>query len=171
MPITSNPRPRLPACAAAIAIAVASTGTEGASIQPTYAAVHACQPALPAYEGAIRKRPKAVQNEGTVPAFVTCGVSGDYGSNLDKGIYYVRVAMINMTPEPVAITCTLVPGMHATTSATHLPVTSVMPVGDIGWGINWIHTDHGGRFGTSAAVSCALPPGIGISGTMSYYTE
>ncbi len=31
-----------------------------------------CQAALPAFEGAIRKRPLAVQNEGTTNAFVTC---------------------------------------------------------------------------------------------------
>jgi len=35
-------------------------------------AVGRCQGALPNYEGAIRKRPLAVQNEGTGSAFVTC---------------------------------------------------------------------------------------------------
>ena len=45
----------------------------------------ACQAALPAYEGLIRKRPMAIQNEGVSTAFVTCapvtlqGVSTSFG--------------------------------------------------------------------------------------------
>ena len=55
---------------------------------PTAAAVDRCQPALPTFDGSIRKRPKAVQNEGTSIAFITCGFSGDNFAANDDGIYY-----------------------------------------------------------------------------------
>jgi len=158
-------------CSALFGLVMAGD-SNAATVAPTAAAVDRCQPALPTYEGSIRKRPKAVQNEGTTTAFVTCGFSGDNFSSGANGIYYAAVLLINNTDSPLQVTCTLVPGRHATVVGGFLPKTSTIDPGDPNGGLGWHYPDYDdGRFGVTAAVSCSLPPGAGISEVLSYFTN
>lgn len=159
-------------CSVLLASLLMAPDSKAQTIAPTAAAVDRCQPALPAYDGNIRKRPKAVQNEGTATAFVTCGFSGDNFSALDNGIYYAAVLLVNNTASPLEVTCTLVPGRHATVVGGFLPLTTTVNPGDPNAGLGWHYPDYDdGRFGVTAAVSCALPPGAGISEVLNYFTD
>ena len=66
------------ALASAFALLVAS-GLSTADAQSNYvyldqqsSGAGVCAAALPAFEGLVRKRPRAIQNEGSTNAFVTC---------------------------------------------------------------------------------------------------
>jgi hypothetical protein len=129
----------------------------------THAAVEVCQASMPIHDGKIRKRPRAVQNEGTTTAFVTCGLEGrgGYRSTVPNA-KTVIVKLINEgSPTTQTVNCTAIDVMNDSITATsshlvppHAPQiiefasTQINPA--TGW---WL----------IPAVSCALPPGIGIS--------
>jgi hypothetical protein len=67
-----------------------------------------CQAALPSYEGQIRKRPLAIQNEGTAAAFITCSPSSlQYVPMQDFGH---GVFLANNSAASVTVNCTAVMG-------------------------------------------------------------
>lgn len=67
-----------------------------------------CHPALPRYDGDVRKRPLAVVNEGTAPAFVTCSLPIDMANT--NGIEVAYIVLHNMGSGPATIACTGVYG-------------------------------------------------------------
>lgn len=159
-------------CSVLSAALLLSPQSAAVTVAPFAAAVDRCQPALPTFDGNIRKRPKAVQNEGTTTAFVTCGFTGDAFASGANGIYYATLFLVNNTPGAIEINCTLVPGSYATVVGGFLPKTRVIPAGDTGALIEWSSSSYAnGRFGANAAVSCALPPGAGIGEVLDYYTN
>ena len=74
----------------------------------------ACQAALPVFDGQIRKRPLAIQNEGTSNAFITCALRGRFGgtSATTGTSAFVTVGLINNTGSSRTATCTLVDGRN-----------------------------------------------------------
>ncbi len=120
-------------------------------------AVANCQGALPAYEGAIRKRPLAVQNEGGSAAFVTCAFAVTERPKL------ARLWFNAINGSAVAISCTAVSG--ATGAAAYASKTVTAPANGSRVDITWLPTDFGtsGAFATRfVSMSCALPAGAGI---------
>lgn len=119
-------------------------------------AVVGCQAALPAYDGLIRKRPKAVANEGTADAFVTCGPA--HNPDRYDSIQRVNVQVANRNPTPVTITCTLVDGLHDFTWSPSL--TKSITLGPNVRGILvWEYaSDNGNELYTTPSFSCILPP-------------
>jgi hypothetical protein len=127
-----------------------------------------CQSALPTFDGQIRKRPLAVQNEGTSSAFVSCAFMVP---SKGTGVTQVTLTADNNTSSPVDISCTLVSGVSHFT-ATYHPKTITLPANS---GLNylqWTAADNGGAnfddFALSA--SCNLPVGTGLSFTQTVFS-
>ena len=103
-----------------------------------------CQSALPVFDGNIRKRPKAVANEGASNAFVTC----DFEStpNPMSQVAAIRVFFINRNGAATSISCTAVFGIgdiSFTPSSTK--TVSAAPGG--GAELEWdAVADNGGSF-------------------------
>lgn len=112
-----------------------------------------CQAALPAFEGLVRKRPRAIQNEGNSTAFVTCAPP-QYAllSDPESGL---RVQVLNNGGSPVTVNCTGV-----TQDNLYLARSTTMAAGGSGE-MSW-DEDDGDGVGSFVAISCALPPGVGI---------
>lgn len=133
-------------------------------------ATGACQAALPAYEGLVRKRPLTLQNDGSSAAFVSCALMGTTkGADNIRSIRDVSVAFVNnRSSGDVTVSCTLVTGIanfgegYITRSATLIP--GALDV------VTWDATDNGDiGFEYAGNVSCLLPPGAGLAYTLSNY--
>ncbi|MGY0613230.1 MULTISPECIES: hypothetical protein [unclassified Luteimonas] len=157
-------RPILLATSIVALLALASGDTDAAttSRMTTASAPALCQPALPAYDGRIRKRPLAVQNESSTNAFVSCALIGD-GNSLG-GTQQIFVYLINLNDAPASITCTLV-NSHAGDVFLSVTKTREVPANDPGGatGLHWLPVDNGGNpFSRWTSLSCNLPAGTGI---------
>ena len=133
-----------------------------------------CQGALPAFETAIRKRPLAVKNEGTTPAFVTCSFTsqGQDGGMSTRNPTRVAVYFRN-SGAPVTLSCTGVSGYEGTASTAQYVVKS-MPLGGGIPSLVWSAADFGeaayfpnGLF----SISCALAPGVSIHESVVQFEE
>ena len=138
-------------------------------------ATGACQPALPAFDGQIRKRPLAVQNEGTAPAFVSCsltgttsGVGGSGGRTVETVWLYAR----NATATSATLGCTLVDNFSGNATPTaYIPKSLVLPPGGAGV-LQWDAADNGGvNYILVANFSCSLPVGVGLTLTRVDYRD
>lgn len=126
-----------------------------------------CQAALPTFEGLIRKRPLAVQNEGEANAFVTCAYTSDTQSSGNPGTSSFVASFINNSPAQMTVTCTAVVGFSSG-SATYITKESpiILPGGVATSSIAWTSADNGGvAYAPNLPVnlSCNLPPGAGIA--------
>ena len=128
-----------------------------------------CQSALPVFDTLIRKRPLAVQNEGTGPAFITCGFEFDAGQATNFAPLMVDTYFSNNTDADIEITCTGVTGW-AGGDNEYVAFSTTIPAVDPEEGdgnIFWEDADfEGGGMETSLiAISCNLPAGVGINDT------
>lgn len=120
----------------------------------------ACTGALPTFEGALRKRPKAIANEGTSTAFITCSAVADiYNSVKPKRVF---AGMTNRGAAPADLTCTFVNGdeYHGSTAR---PLTVSVAAGAfaiIGWNAVAPATEFDRQ---AVSISCALPPGMELN--------
>jgi hypothetical protein len=131
-------------------------------------ATGACQSALPVFDGQIRKRPLAVQNEGTAAAFVNCSFAGT--DRAVDGLTFIYVYADNNTASAIDLSCTLVTGWDGIQE--YFPKTVSMPANSTLNEFLWDASDHGGaNFEYPANVSCNLPVGTGLSVTFVYFDE
>jgi hypothetical protein len=133
-----------------------------------------CQAALPAFEGQIRKRPLALQNEGTSNAFVSCSLMGviSHATGLFAGkVFGVQLWLDNNSGAPISVTCTLVEGRSGGTENVHIVKTVTMPAGSKDNEMSWSQDPDfgGGMLNGSPSISCNLLPGTGISSTHVHY--
>lgn len=146
--------------AATVASTMALAAPASAVDAPRIPIAHAtafCQPALPAFDGLVRKRPLAVQNEGSSNAFVTCSIPLDLGAATFDG---VAIYFVNNNEVDTAINCTMANGGGAG-SVVYIPKSTVVPPG--GGNNSWTPADNGGdELVPLASFSCNLPPGTGI---------
>lgn len=163
-------------CTAAVGLA-ATTVHDAGAVTLTRSFVHnatgTCQAALPSFEGLVRKRPLALQNEGSDSAFVSCSLVGTHLGPGYNGRVMDRVFMglINDAATPVAVSCTLVDGVAGAISASLIPKLAAIPANGRAE-LEWAAADNGDqRFVFAANVQCVLPPGTGISYTSSWYEE
>lgn len=63
-------------------------------------ATNSCSPSLPFFEGVVRKRPLAVQNEGSELSYVSCSFSNTGTLNS------VSITLINLSGTPKNVDCT-----------------------------------------------------------------
>lgn len=125
-------------------------------------AVESCQGSLPNFEGALRKRPLAVSNEGTSTAFVSCSMAKILGS--PSGITAVYGLFTNRTGAPVSISCTLVDGYAGPGAApVYLPKTLSVAANNYATLFWTSAADNGGIAFVLANLNCALPAGTEIN--------
>jgi hypothetical protein len=151
--------------ATAAAAALLSTAPVHANDWST--AVDVCQGSLPAFEGQLRKRPLAISNEGTEPAYISCAIRAPLG-NLDGGgvdVTQIIVLFTNRAATAQSVSCTLVDGVAApfpSFPAIYLPKTVDLAAGGFGV-VNWFDFEtEAGRY-RLPNLSCALPPGTEIN--------
>lgn len=97
------------------ALIIGSAGIAGQAIAQSFpttatSAVNNCQGALPSFEGALRKRPLGMANEGTSLAFLSCAALASSGS-ADVEVYEVAALFINRGSSTATVNCTLVQGI------------------------------------------------------------
>jgi hypothetical protein len=129
-----------------------------------------CQPALPAYEVNVRKRPLALQNEGGSDVFVTCAFTSQYGD-----LIRVSIAYRSLNDAAATVSCTGITGTAHPNEANHYVTrSSAIPVVDgvLQWSGNDYDTGDGTIPGSAYfSVSCKLPPGVGITSTFIQFAE
>lgn len=134
-----------------------------------------CQGALPAFETQIRKRPLAVQNEGSSNSFVTCAFTsqGSYGATTTNPTTIV-VWFNAIGGADVTINCTGVSG-YQTGNNEYIPKSAVAPASGGQVGMTWSAADFEGapaNFPAGAfAISCNLPPGGAINDSRMTFAE
>ncbi len=134
----------------------------------------ACQSALPVFDVNIRKRPKAVVNEGDSPAFVTCtyyaqGNGVDDNNNPTKVTIHVSTNILQQT----SLSCTGVNGSELDNFPTAVKTVNLNnPVNTVP--MTWTPQDFG-SFGTFPspyfAVSCELKPDVAIHNAVIDYIQ
>ena len=117
----------------------------------------ACTGALPTFEGSLRKRPKAIGNEGTTTAFVTCSaVANDLSSEKPQQVF---ASFTNNTSISVNVNCSLING-DAFYGSIATPQTMSLPPGTLTY-MEWSPVSPAPTLPNySANISCALPPGV-----------
>lgn len=121
-----------------------------------------CQPALPTFDGNIRKRPTAIANEGTALAFVSCSAPktfSDANGFSDNEAQY-QLIVYNKGSAAVDVTCSLVNSFQA--GSTTFPKTLSVAAGGRTF-FRWdATTDNGGTEWQFPNFSCGLPPGTEV---------
>jgi len=127
---------------------------------------NACTGALPTYEGALRKRPKAIVNQGDVPAYATCSAMSDAAiPNPNR----VLALAYNRGTIPVEMSCTMVNGDEVD-GANYVVSTRNLPVGQPTQFV-WVPLAPKPVFQYGlVGVSCLLPPNVEID-TFAYYVD
>lgn len=164
------PSTRLAAVALAFSIAMTvAWSARGAIVirSERLLAAENCQAALPSFDGRIRKRPLAVQNESGATAFVTCAMKGTLAVQAIN--QEVRVWLINNGGAARNITCTLVDGRNLGLSDPIFLTKSTTVATADSSEIVWLPADNGGNAFLYPALSCGLPPGTGIRYTGRLY--
>lgn len=138
--------------------------TDGQSTNYFNAAA-ACFPALPVYDGNVRKRPLAVVNEGQIPSYVTCGyIVDEYANKTDDGIEWFSQTIQNQQATgPRSVTCVAVVGVD-NGSAGYYPQTVSVGVGQRKT-LTWDAEAYGKPNGWEGPVqmSCLLPVGTALN--------
>ncbi len=121
-----------------------------------------CQPALPAFDGNIRKRPLSVQNEGTATAFVTCTLPVEaraIGGKTTRAFAYFH----NSNDAATTVTCTLVQGVLGFSEGPNIIKSITMPANTNLQILLWDAAANGGNLlGEILSLSCSLPPNTGV---------
>lgn len=148
---------------AGLVCAAASMSASAEPVPRTYLvnAAGNCNGALPSFEGALRKRPTAVVNEGTSNAFVSCSLAGDAGNSGNVGF---QIGFSNRNAAPVSFACTFVDGYAAPFlggEPVFYPQTIEIAANAVAAAV-WAPAE-GEVFSNNANVSCALPPGVEIN--------
>ena len=135
-----------------------------------------CQSALPVFDTVLRKRPLAVQNEGATSTFISCAFEMDGGeATIDNSAILLDTYFTNFGETDTQVTCTAVTG-YAGGENEYVSITVDVPteiVEETDGNAYWTDTDfEGGGMETSLiAISCNLPPGVGINDTYIWWDE
>lgn len=158
--------------ASAVLVAAASTPADAATISRSIInlSTKACQAALPAFDGLIRKRPLAIQNEGTSTAFITCAFDGVFGGGTPYNTF-VAVVVRNNGADAATVTCTLVDAKTSLNNPIFITKSLVLAGGAVGQDIAFSTADNGGVGYIYPALSCSIPAGVGISATAQVFVE
>jgi hypothetical protein len=153
-------------CPAFLLLIGATTGATAAEVETSYFSHAAanCQSALPVFDGNIRKRPKALANEGTSIAFVTCA----FEQTPTPPNKIVRVIQLALNRGGVArtVSCTLVDGIRDEVLSPSHTQTVTLNGNGVWAALVWdADLMNEGTNYTSPALSCSLPPGVELSGT------
>lgn len=152
---------------AVLASGMAHAGVLNERTQYFNAPAH-CQGALPNFEGSLRKRPLALQNEGTGNAFVTCAIP------TQDNVRSLEIYMSSHDGNEATVSCTLVTSYKGGSNA-YLPASTVVPSDGRYARVMWSASDFPGTPGffpsAFVSVSCNLPAGTGLNDFRLYYAE
>lgn len=162
----------IPCIALASMLAIAlPAGDAGATAQTRFYYANAtsyCQTALPVFDGQVRKRPLAVQNEGNAAAFVTCSFTAQ-----STGLDSVALFASNEGATTATLSCTGVTGVQD--SGSQYVSKTVTIAAAAATGLLWVAEDFGSAQvipgGGYFSVSCSLPPGIGLNDSYVRFQE
>lgn len=124
-----------------------------------------CQPALPVFDGNIRKRPTAVANEGTANAFVSCSMSS-LPEVAISDIASVSLAVYNRAAADVNVTCSMVNSYQA--GGAVVPKTLPVVAGSRTF-FEWTPADFGGTALDFMNFNCNLPVGTELGYAYYFY--
>ncbi|MEP6632702.1 MAG: hypothetical protein ABJA62_00680 [Luteimonas sp.] len=128
-----------------------------------------CQTALPIFDGQVRKRPLAVQNEGTSNAFITCSFTRHFNA-----VAATAITMYSQNNSAAAkdLTCTLVTG-HAGGPTQFVAKTVTLPADGTQKFMRWLAADFtGGTFPDEQySMTCNLLPGVGLNDSYLSFDE
>lgn len=125
-------------------------------------AIDVCQGSLPSFEGALRKRPLGINNEGSSSAFIGCSLRVDFSEYPSA----VTGLFTNRGAAAAVVSCTLVDGIalpFPNAPPTYQPKTvTVQPGGFklLAW--NYV-TDNASQNYRVPNLVCSLPPGLEIN--------
>lgn len=139
------------------ALAMGAPGIASAEITRQNAA-GMCQGALPAFDTQIRKRPLAIRNEGTQPAFVSCSLPATNGQMHSS----VEIIFANSNAAPASVNCTVVTGRanFSTPPQYYTLPTLVLQANQPG---GRLHTfDNAVDAANTVNVSCNIPAGVSL---------
>lgn len=131
----------------------------------------ACQSALPVFDGNIRKRPTAVSNEGSAPAFVSCSLYSDFNSAPSAGL---GLLFSNNTGAAAQVNCTLVNGVRFIGEAPPLLIPKTFTVAaNSSLESAFTADDNGGEAFQipSFNLNCRLPVGVEINSLYTIYED
>jgi len=149
-------------CLFSVAVCGMAGTAEAATVSRTFYqnGGSACTGALPTFEGALRKRPKAIANVGTTTSFITCSAVGNDQNTAMPHLAFVYVT--NRSAAPVDLSCTFINGDEYYGSAS-VPQTVNLPV-NVLTSVFWFPESPDPTFLRDAvSVSCALPPGVEVN--------
>jgi hypothetical protein len=160
---------RLLTCIAAAGLLAAAPALHAGSVRAVYyqSASGFCQPALPAFDGLVRKRPTAVANEGTANAFVSCSMpSWPTGEGVDVNLGEVELVLANRGTQAAQLSCTLVNAFEPGGAAVVRTATAA--AGQRAF-LTWTIGDFGGAPLEFLNFSCLLPPRTEVAYGFYYY--
>jgi hypothetical protein len=138
-------------CSQASALDLLSTNGTGA--------VGNCQAAMPAYEGNVRKRPLSLVNESEATSYVTCALTTE---EVSLNVTGFSTRLSNISSQPRTVSCTAVVGDELEGASYIVKSITLAPHADgtLAWGTG---DNNGLLFSKSVALSCALPPWVGLN--------
>jgi len=133
--------------------------------------VGVCQGALPNYEGAIKKRPLALENVGTGDAFITCS----YATQGGPGVTSVTVEFTNGNDAVRLLKCTGVSGYAGNPQTEYVLKQSIIQPGGAMASLVWNAADFQGAPSVfpsvNFSISCNLEPNMQINRTRIDFLE
>lgn len=145
-----------------IGLALAAGQAKAEAVSSWASAADNCQGALPSFEGAFRKRPLGINNEGTSLAFLSCSLRAPLSS---EQLTDVLVLFTNRGSDSATINCTLVDGVATPFPSyppVYLPKSAVVVAGGFTV-MQWTMADNGDLPYVIPNLSCSLPPGTEIN--------
>jgi hypothetical protein len=147
--------------ALAAAAVAAPHAVAGQVVTDVGTAPGACQGALPAHEGSLRKRPLAVQNDGSIDAFVTCAWPSE------AAVTSIEIDARSVSGQAAQLSCTLVSGIDGRDAIPMSTKTITLPADGTRVGLRWLPEDFPGGLSffpnRNNGVSCKLPPGTNLN--------
>lgn len=123
---------------------------------------------MPVFDGVIRKRPLAVQNEGSAPAFISCSFMGNTSI---PGITDVVLYANSNNASATSLTCMLVTGVSGGSDAPrYLAKTVTMPGNSRLNQFSWRFEEFG-LLDNLTSASCNLPVGTGLTLSEIHYVK
>lgn len=164
--------PTIPALLTAAVLAAMAGPQPAIAARVVAQAAGICQGALPAHEALLRKRPLAVQNQGRANAFVTCAFSNPGNNSGGSRVSGMTIYLQNVSAVRT-VSCTAVNAGVGASAGDALYATKSVEVprdANRSTALEFLPGDFpGGAFlfpGDAVSVSCNLPPGSGITGTV-----
>jgi len=157
----------------AVVTALASPALRAAVIerQEVRLSADVCQPSRPGADSTFRRRPLAMENEGTSTVFLTCAFGGVFNGVPSQKT--LTVGFLNSTATAATATCTLADAHEGVLNPEFFVKSiSVAPAGSPVTLMQWSAVaDNGGVRFTYPAVNCAIPPGVGVAVTLHTFDE